>query len=198
MNKIKISQLPAASTANFSGLFTLATDASNRSVKVPLNIIDELRRRINGITSALPGLDESVEFDELDALLAESATSLRVFYEKDLSDHEVVGGILINYATGQGDACQMLIGNVALDNDGKPCGNWTPGIVYRTLSEGEHEPTPWCLFGLNDMLTRLDSKADRSELSNVLATDPLAPWEEPELPAHRRLFVEMWCAAWGR
>ncbi|MCM1068251.1 MAG: hypothetical protein NC418_11830 [Muribaculaceae bacterium] len=45
---------------------------------------------------------------------------------------------------------------------------------------------------------KLDSKADRSELSNVLATDPLTPWEEPELPAHRRLFVEMWCAAWGR
>lgn len=40
--------------------------------------------------------------------------------------------------------------------------------------------------------TGLAKKADRSELSNVLAADPLEPWELPDTPEYRRLFIDMW------
>lgn len=40
--------------------------------------------------------------------------------------------------------------------------------------------------------TDLAKKADRSELSNVLAADPLEPWERPDTPEYRRAFIDMW------
>lgn len=49
----------------------------------------------------------------------------------------------------------------------------------------------------------IDSKADRSELSNVLASEPLTPGNFPDINAYTReelkmdLFIDMWNQAWG-
>ena len=50
----------------------------------------------------------------------------------------------------------------------------------------------------------IDSKADRSELSNVLAEEPLTPGNFPDINTYTReelkmdLFVDMWNQAWGQ
>lgn len=59
MKKIKISELPLCNS--FKGLFTIGTDKSNRSVKVPLDEIDRKQNKLNVVG---PGLDLS-EDDEL-------------------------------------------------------------------------------------------------------------------------------------
>ena len=53
----------------------------------------------------------------------------------------------------------------------------------------------------DDYAGTLDSKPDRSELSNVIAVDPLTEWEYPDTPEYRRLFIDQWnnaCGIYGR
>lgn len=44
----------------------------------------------------------------------------------------------------------------------------------------------------------IGDKADRTELSNVLAVDPMEPCEQPDIPEYQRLFIDMWVKAWGK
>lgn len=50
----------------------------------------------------------------------------------------------------------------------------------------------------------IDSKADRSELSNVFAEEPLTPENFPDISTYNReelkkdLFIDMWDSAWGK